>query len=151
MTTEQRMSLAKTHYLSGCNCAQAVAAAFADVAQTDEKTLRRMASSFGGGIGQLKEVCGAVSGMALILGLLYGDFDLDNKDQKHAHYDLVQKLALEFKEKHGSLLCRDLLEKADNLPAYDESVPEPYASRPCLGLVMNAAGILDAYLKQQDK
>jgi len=145
MSTNQRVDKAKELFLSGYNCAQSVAAAFTDLTQLDEKTVLKMASSFGGGVGHLKEVCGVVSGMALIAGLLYGDIDPADKATKDAHYERVQMVALKFKDEFGTLICRDLLDRADKNPKQEE----PYASRPCLVYVENAAEILDSWIKQQ--
>jgi C_GCAxxG_C_C family probable redox protein len=145
MTTDQRVGKARELFLSGYNCAQSVAAPFTDLTKLDENTVLRMASSFGGGVGHLKEVCGVVSGMALIAGLLYGDINPAEKATKDAHYERVQAFALKFKDEFGSLICRDLLDRADKNPNGEE----PYASRPCLVYVENAAEILDKWIKEQ--
>lgn len=145
MTTNQRVAKARELFLRGYNCAQAVAAAFSDLTRLDENTVLKMASSFGGGVGHMKEVCGAVSGMALIAGLLYGDIDPADKATKDAHYGRVQAFALKFKDEFNSLICRDLLDRADKNP----NTEEPYASRPCLVYVENATEILDSWIKQQ--
>ncbi len=145
MTTDQRIENARDLFLRGYNCAQAVAAAFTDLTQLDESTVLKMASSFGGGVGHMKEICGVVSGMALIAGLLYGDIDPGVKTTKDAHYERVQTFALKFKDEFGSLICRDLLDRADKNP----NTEEPYASRPCLVYVENATEILDSWIKQQ--
>ena len=145
MTTNQRVAKARELFLRGYNCAQAVAAAFSDLTRLDENTVLKMASSFGGGVGHMKEVCGAVSGMALIAGLLYGDIDPADKATKDAHYQRVQAFALKFKDEFNSLICRDLLDSADKNP----NTEEPYASRPCLVYVENATEILDSWIKQQ--
>ncbi len=145
MTTNQRVAKARELFLRGYNCAQAVAAAFGDLTRLDEDTVLKMASSFGGGVGHMKEVCGAVSGMALIAGLLYGDIDPADKATKDAHYQRVQAFALKFKDEFNSLICRDLLDSADKNP----NTEEPYASRPCLVYVESATEILDSWMKQQ--
>ncbi len=145
MATNQRVAKARELFLRGYNCAQAVAAAFSDLTRLDENTVLKMASSFGGGVGHMKEVCGAVSGMALIAGLLYGDIDPADKATKDAHYQRVQAFALKFKDEFNSLICRDLLDRADKNP----NTEEPYASRPCLVYVENATEILDSWIKQQ--
>ena len=88
--------------MGGYNCAQAVAVAFRDVTGLSEEFCARMAVSFGGGLGRLREVCGAVSGMALVAGLLYGSPDPNDAAAKRAHYQLVQLLAQRFREKTGS-------------------------------------------------
>lgn len=146
MTTDQRTEKAREYYLRGYNCAQSVATAFTDLTQLDENTVLRMASSFGGGVGHMKEICGVVSGMALIAGLLYGDIDPAVKATKDAHYERVQAVALKFKDEFSSLICRELLDRADKNP----NTEEPYASRPCLVYVESAAETLDNWIKEQN-
>jgi C_GCAxxG_C_C family probable redox protein len=140
-----RVKTAREYYLRGYNCAQSVAVAFTDLTQLSEETVLKMASSFGGGVGHMKEVCGVVSGMALIAGLLYGDIDPADKASKDAHYARVQCFALQFKDRVGSLICRDLLERNEQNPSSEE----PYASKPCLAYVENATEIFDSWLKEQ--
>ena len=144
-TLVNRKEKAREYFLRGYNCAQSVAAAFADLTGLDETTVLKMASSFGGGVGHMKEVCGVISGMALIAGLLYGDIDPADKATKDAHYERVQSFANEFKDRFGSLICRGLLERNEQNPSSDE----PYASKPCLIYVENAAEIFDGWLKKQ--
>jgi len=145
MTTDQRIKAARDLFLGGYNCAQSVAAAFTDQTQLDEKTVLKMASSFGGGVGHMKEICGVISGMALIAGLLYGDINPADKATKEAHYGRVQTIALQFKDEFDSLICLDLLDRNEKNPHSEE----PYASRPCLVYVEKAAEILDSWIKQQ--
>ena len=145
-TTKQRVKQAGNYFFAGYNCAQAVAAAFTDVMELDEKTVLMLASSFGGGVGRLREICGAVSGMALVAGKLYGEIDPADDSTKAAHYELVQKLATEFDRTHGSLICRDLLDKAETTPQPDKRTKEYYETRPCTALVEDAARIMNEYL-----
>ncbi len=145
MMKVDRKEKAREYFLHGYNCAQSVAAAFADLTRLDEETVLKMASSFGGGVGHMKEVCGVISGMALIAGLLYGDINPADKATRDAHYERVRSFAMKFKDRFGSLICRDLL-------AFNEQTPdieEPYASRPCLKYVESAAEIFDGWLEQQ--
>ena len=140
---------AKQLFLSGHNCAQAVFLAFNDLMGLDEKTMLTLAASFGGGMGKLREVCGAVSGMFMAAGVLYASTDPTDQQEKAAHYARIQELAAAFKEKNGSLICRDLL----GLTAPDGSVPALrtegyYKKRPCAELVADAAAILDAYIAE---
>ena len=100
-------------FVGGYNCAQAVAVAFSDVTGLDEKFSAKIASSFGGGMGRMREVCGAVSGMLLVAGHLYGYDGPNDGEEKMAHYALVQELAGKFREKAGSIICREIL---DNPP-----------------------------------
>ncbi len=127
--------IAKQNYSEGCNCCQAVVRAFLEEAEIDEKMLLRLASSFGGGMGRLGEVCGAVSGMFMILGLMRG-YDADvSGSEKNAHYDLIHEAGVAFQEKYGSLLCRDL--KSDT--------GKPFS---CGDLVAYAAAMTETYLKK---
>ena len=136
-------------FLGGYNCAQAVAVAFCDLTGLEEKQAAKMASAFGGGMGRLREVCGAVSGMLLVLGILDGYDDPTNDAAKKALYSRVQELAREFREENGSIICRELL---DNPPADPNPTPRTadfYTQRPCARMVLTAARILDEYLQER--
>ena len=136
-------------FLKGSNCAQAIAVAFSDVTGLDEKFSARMASSFGGGMGRLREVCGAVSGMLLVAGLLYGYDDPGEKDgSKKEHYQLVQELAGQFREEVGSIVCREILKNPPSDPNPSPRTAEYYATRPCARMVMVAAQVLDRYIEE---
>lgn len=103
--------LAAELFLSDSNCAQAVLEAFGDVTGLEKSFAAKLASSFGGGMGRMREVCGAVSGMLMVAGLLYGYDDPGENDvNKKAHYRLVQNLAGQFREKIGSIICREILD-----------------------------------------
>ena len=135
-------------FVGGYNCAQAVAVAFRDVTGLSEEFSARMAVSFGGGLGRLREVCGAVSGMALVAGLLYGSPDPNDSAAKRAHYQLVQLLAQRFREQAGSIICREILKNPPADPVPSPRTPEYYADRPCARMVMLAASILDDYIAE---
>ena len=96
-------------FVQGYNCSQAVFAAFCDETGLDMDTALRFSSSFGGGMGQLREVCGAVTGMFMVAGVKYGYTDPKDVSAKAEHYRLIQSLAARFKEKNGSYICRELL------------------------------------------
>lgn len=145
MDTRQRVQKAKDAFLGGYNCAQATAVAFADLTGLEEQVVLKMASSFGGGMGQMKEVCGVVSGMALVAGLLCGGFDPADKEGKDAHYARVRAFATDFKDRFGTLICRELLERCEKHPRTDE----PYASRACLEYVEAATEIFSGWLRAQ--
>ena len=140
-------------FRSGCNCAQAVFCAVGDVTGMDFETAARLASSFGGGMGRLREVCGTVSGALMVLGLACGYSDVQDPEAKKAHYRLVREFAARFKEHNGTLICRELLEGVSVTPGGDpeERTDGYYKRRPCPGLVRDAASIVDAMLceKQQ--
>ena len=141
---------ARRLFMEGYNCAQAVFCAFCDETGLDIDTAARMSSSFGGGMGRLREVCGTVSGALLALGILRGYADPADPEAKKAHYHLVQEYARRFREKNGAIVCRELLK---NVPVTPGDTPEPrtpefYARRPCLRLAGEAAGILDDMLAE---
>ena len=133
-------------FVEGYNCAQAVAVAFCDITGLDEKTTARMVSPYGGGMGRLREVCGAVSGMFFVLGYLYGYDNADADETKKELYGRVQDLAGQFREKCGSIICRELL---DNPPSDHNPSPrtaEYYKDRPCAILVKTAAELMDDFI-----
>lgn len=146
----QHKELAAELFCSGCNCAQAVFAAFCDVTGMDRDTALRLSSSFGAGMGRMRETCGAVTGMFMVLGLLYGFDDKVNQEEKGLHYANVQALAAAFREAHGTLLCRELLAEIgkDTTPMPDARTAEYYKARPCVRFVMSAAQLLDDYLEK---
>ena len=135
-------------FLQGYNCAQAVAVAFCDVTGLKPDFSARMASSFGGGMGRMREVCGAVSGMLMVAGLIYG-YDIPGDDvSKKKHYTLVQKLAGEFRQEIDSIVCREILKNPPSDPNPTPRTAEFYAKRPCARMVMLAARILDDYMAE---
>ena len=133
-------------FLQGYNCAQAIVVAFSDVTGLDESFSARMSSSFGGGMGRMREVCGAVSGMLMVAGLLYG-YDVPGDDRiKMEHYALVQDLAGQFREQVGSIVCREILKNPPSDPKPTPRTAEFYAKRPCARMVLLAGQILDRYI-----
>ncbi len=135
-------------FLDGYNCAQAITVAFSDVTGLDKDFSARMASSFGGGIGRLREVCGAVSGMVMVAGILYG-YDANSEESaKKEHYTLVQALANRFKDEVGSIICREILKNPPSDPNPTPRTAEFYKQRPCTRMVMTAARILDDYIRE---
>ena len=139
-------------FMNGANCAQAVLVAFADLCGLDEKTAYRLSAPFGGGFGRQREVCGAVSGMCMVLGFLYGYDDLTDLPAKAEHYRVVQALCGAFKERFGSIVCRELLAGVQTTKGGDpeQRTPEYYAKRPCPQLVALAADVLDEFLREKD-
>ena len=134
-------------FLQGYSCAQAVAVAFSDVTGLEVEFSARMASSFGGGMGRMREVCGAVSGMLMVAGLLYGYDTFDDDVAKKAHYTLVQELAGQFRDQVGSIVCREILKNPPSDPAPSPRTAEYYKQRPCARMVVLAAQILDRYIE----
>ena len=134
-------------FLEGYNCAQAVAVAFCDVTGLPEQQAAKMASAFGGGMGRMREVCGAVSGMLLVLGTLDG-YDTPGDDAgKKRLYSQVQAMAKAFQEENGSIICREILKNPPSDPNPTPRTEEFYAQRPCARMVLTAARLLDAYLE----
>ena len=104
-----RGTIAKELFENGYNCSQAIVLAFKDLLDIKDEDLKAISSSFGGGISRLREVCGCISGMAIVFGYLYGNYDVNDNDAKANHYKLIQKLSLEFKEKFNTYNCAELL------------------------------------------
>ena len=134
-------------FVNGYNCAQAIAVAFSDVTGLDQKTSAKMISSFGGGMGRMREVCGAVSGMLFVAGTLYG-YDAPDPEAQMAHYARVQELAGKFRETAGSIVCREILKNPPSDPKPTPRTEEFYKVRPCARLVYLAAQILDEYIAE---
>jgi C_GCAxxG_C_C family probable redox protein len=126
-----RVAAAKENFLSGYNCAQSVLRAYAQpVGLTQEQALL-LSSSFGAGMGRLREVCGAFSALLMIEGLVQGYSDPEDTEAKAAHYARVQALAARFRQEMGSLYCRDLLDKPSTSPVPEARTPAYYAARQC--------------------
>ena len=134
-------------FVEGYNCAQAVAAAFGDLTGLDEKTAAKMASCFGGGMGRMREVCGAVSGMLLVAGILYGYDDPKATKEKRELYAQVQAMAGQFREELGSIVCRDLLKNPPSDPNPTPRTEQFYKERPCARMVATAARIMDEFIE----
>ena len=135
-------------FLSGYNCAQAVAVAFTDVTGLTEAQAAKMASAFGGGMGRMREVCGAVCGMLMVLSYVYG-YDTPGDDvSKKRLYGQVQALAAGFREENGSIICREILKNPPSDPNPTPRTAEFYAKRPCAKMVMTAARLLEQFMEE---
>lgn len=147
----QKDKLAREYFKSGYNCAQSVFLAYAQNYGIDKETALKLSSSFGGGMGRLREVCGAVSAMFMIAGLEFGYTEKNNDIAKARHYELIQNLANEFKKKNKSIICRELLGLEENVssPVPSERTEQYYKERPCENLIGDACIILDKYLSNQ--
>ncbi len=145
-----RREMAVANFMKGYNCTQSVVLAFADMLPVNESDLLKMASSFGGGMGRLREVCGSVSGMFIVIGLLYGYDGPETGQVKAEHYKRVQELAHRFEEKHGSIVCRELLglNVKRETPTPEARTKEYYKKRPCPEIIGDAAEILEEYIKE---
>lgn len=149
----ERAKQAGKNFVDGYNCAQATAIAFAEELNMDQASVARLASSFGGGMGRMREVCGAVSGALMVLGYLKGTDGTESGEVKMQHYARVQEFAKRFKALHGTILCRELLE---NVPLKQEGSPMPeerteayYKTRPCAIFVEDAVSILEQMLQEE--
>ncbi len=140
---------ARELFMQGYNCAQAVFGAFCEDYGMDFETGMRLVSSMGGGMGRMREVCGAVSAMFLIDGLAEGDFDPADHKGKTEHYARIQALANAFKAENGSIICRDLLgaQAGENTHVPEKRTAEYYQKRSCPDLVYCAAEILEKHLR----
>ncbi len=141
------------NFYGGYNCAQAVFAAFCDVTGYSEEDAMRLASSFGGGMGRLREVCGSCSAMFMIAGILYGYTDTSTDVPKTEHYKRIQALAAKFKEKHGTIVCRELLKtlNPDETPIPSPRTREYYKVRPCVKFIADAAEIIDEMIEEEKR
>lgn len=146
-----RAQKAIEYFFEGYNCSQAIMLAFADVHNLDKKTALAMSSSFGGGMGRLREVCGGMSGVFMVLGIVYGYDDPKDPEAKKEHYERIQQLAAEFRNLHGSIVCRELLGldlKGPDAPTPEARTSEYYQKRPCPKMIGSAAMILEGYMKK---
>ena len=143
-----RMDRAVALFQEGYSCSQAVAMAFCDVTGLDEKLAARMASSFGGGMGRMREVCGAVSGMLMVAGILDGYDDPKATKEKRELYAQVQAMAGQFRAEQGSIICRELLENPPSDPNPTPRTAKFYQERPCARMVAAAAGIMEEFLRE---
>ncbi|MFG6393005.1 MAG: C-GCAxxG-C-C family protein [Lachnospiraceae bacterium] len=149
ITGINRREAAMENFLKGYNCTQSVLLAFEDLLPMENrKEIICMASSFGGGMGRLREVCGSVSGMFLVAGLLYGYEGPETGQKKTELYTRIQELAHRFEEQNGSIVCRELLglDVKREKPVPEARTDEYYKKRPCKELIGMAAGILEDFI-----
>lgn len=139
---------ARELFKNGYNCAQSVFCAFAPELGMDFETALKLSSSFGGGMGRLREVCGAVSAMFMIAGLKCGYISNNDDKAKEQHYALIQNLAKEFEKRNGSIICRELLglDVKHDVSTPQKRTEEYYATRPCENIVASAAEIIETFL-----
>lgn len=137
-------------FAEGRNCSQAVFTAFCDVTDIDKELALRLSSSFGGGMGRMREVCGTCSAMFMIAGILYGYTSRNDIDEKAEHYRRIQYLAQEFRNQHETINCLELLKylNVNKNPEPEKRTEQYYKVRPCIKFVRTAAEILDKYIKE---
>lgn len=151
ITITDKGKRAEELFISGYNCSQSVAGAFAEEIGLPLDTVFKLAQPFGGGMGRLREVCGAFSGMLFVIGQLYGDSAPDSPNKAEI-YKRVQVVAESFKAEHGSIVCREILELAKNQET-DPANPSKrtdafYKHRPCAFVCAAAASILEEYINE---
>lgn len=149
LDVEERVARAVGYFKEGYNCAQSVVAAYADLYGFTLEQSLRMSASFGGGIGRMRETCGAACGMFLIAGLETGTVDSKDREGKGANYKVVQDLAAEFVKRNGALKCGTLLGLDSNTPV--SAIPQErnksyFEKRPCVKMVEQGARIIGEYL-----
>lgn len=151
---EARVQRAVDFFMQGYGCCQSVVAAFADMYGLDEVMAKRLAAGFGGGVGRMRMMCGAVSGIVMLVGLDCGQTEGSDREGKSACYKVVQELLAQSKELNGSIICAEILglkghEKAQSSYVASARTAEYYKSRPCAAKVESAARIFAGYLQQK--
>ena len=143
---------AKELFKSGYNCSQAVLGVFCEELGMDFDTAMKISSSFGGGMGRMREVCGTVSGMFMAAGLAFASSN-NSLEDKGTQYKRIQELAKRFKDMNGSIICRELLQgvETSTSPTPSERTETYYKKRPCVDLVGDAVEILEQYIKEETK
>lgn len=142
-------------FLQGFNCSQAVFTAFCHRFGMDEETAKRVSAGLGGGVGRMREVCGAVSGAAMVLGSLAAAVEGDDKENKTKNYELVREFSERFKQRHGgTVICREMLKlnvEMEKTAMPENRTAEYYKNRPCLKAVEDAAEIVKNIIDEQEK
>ena len=149
---DKRVEQAVENFMAGYGCCQSVVAAFADLYGLDDTLAKKVAAGFGGGVGRLRMMCGAVSGIVMLVGLDCGQTEGSDREGKSACYKVVQELLAKSKEQNGSLICAEILglkgyEKAANSYVASARTAEYYKTRPCAAKVESAARIFADYLR----
>ena len=153
---EARVARAVDNFMAGYGCCQSVVAAFADLYGMDDVMAKKIAAGFGGGVGRLRMMCGAVSGIVMLVGLDCGQTEGSDREGKSACYKVVQDLLAKSKEENGSVICAEILglqghEKAVNSYVASPRTAEYYKTRPCAAKVESAARIFADYLKAKSR
>lgn len=140
-------------FLEGHNCAQSVFTAFCHRFDLDETTAKKISAGLGGGVGRMREVCGAVSGAAMVIGSLCAATEGGDSQNKQRNYELVQLFAERFKQRNQSVICRELLSLGEQIklsPQPESRTAKYYKNRPCLKLVEDAAEILSEIISENE-
>ena len=150
---DERVTRAVENFMAGYGCCQSVVAAFADLYGLDDILAKKISAGFGGGVGRLRMMCGAVSGIVMLVGLHCGQTEGSDREGKSACYKVVQELLAQSREQNGSLICAEILglkgyEKAQSSYIASARTAEYYKSRPCAAKVESAARIFANFLKR---
>lgn len=153
---DKRVERAVENFMAGYGCCQSVVAAFADLYGLDDTLAKKVAAGFGGGVGRMRMMCGAVSGIVMLTGLDCGQTEGSDQEGKSACYKVVQELLAKSKQENGSLICAEILglkgyEKAVNSYQASPRTAEYYKTRPCVAKVESAARIFAEYLKTKQQ
>jgi len=154
MTKDERIIKARELFLNGYNCSQSVFCAYADDFNIPFELALKVSASFGGGISRMRETCGAVCGMAMLVGMKEGQTLPNDPQQKQKNYKIVQELAAQFREMHGSIKCSELLGLRKNTPIVsvpDERTAEYYRKRPCLRMIESAVALYEDWKQTNTK
>lgn len=149
---ENRVIRATDNFKAGYNCSQSVVAAYADLYDFTTEQALKMSASFGGGIGRMRQTCGAACGLFQLVGLDCGTVAADDRAGKSHNYAVVQSLAERFKSENGSLICSELLglRKPEGSPEAEVRTEAYYKKRPCVKMVKTAARIFGQYLLEKE-
>ena len=153
MNLEEGVNKAVELFKDGYNCSQSVVGAYADMYGFTQEQALKMAASFGGGIGRMRQTCGAACGLFLLAGLDTGATEGSDNEGKSYNYKVVQELAEKFRQENGSLICSELLGLSKQEPTPHQAevrTPEYYKKRPCAMMVETAARIFADYLKSKN-
>lgn len=153
---DARVARAVDNFMAGYGCCQSVVAAFADLYGMDDIMAKRIAAGFGGGVGRMRMMCGAVSGIVMLVGLDCGQIEGADREGKSACYKVVQELLARSQADNGSLICAEILglkghEKAQSSYVASARTAEYYKTRPCAAKVESAARIFADYLREKQK
>lgn len=151
---DERVARAVEYFMAGYGCSQSVVAAFSDLYGLDETMAKRIAAGFGGGVGRMRMMCGAVSGLVMLVGLDCGQSEGSDREGKSACYKVVQELLAQSQTENGSLICAEILGLNGHQKAASSYVASPrtaayYKTRPCAAKVESAARIFAEYLKRK--
>ncbi|RRD79589.1 C-GCAxxG-C-C family protein [Tannerella forsythia] len=151
INVEERVQKARRLFSEGYNCAQSVLLAYADVFGMEPQLAAKISAPLGGGVGKMREVCGTVSGMAIIAGLMEPAADPSDKEAKMKNYALVQELAGAFRKVNGSIICRELLVKEDekDVTTSSSDTSASIRKRPCAEYVATAARLVGEKLQER--